>query len=191
MTTSGKDLVKVSNRCAGKVIIRIPDRGIRRELMPGQAVYMTRDEVEALSYANGGLSLIQNYLFVDDSPILDHLNINREPEYYMDATKIADLIKNGTLDEFKDFLDFAPAGAIDILKDLSVQLPLNDYDKRHALQEMTGFDVDAAIKHAAEEKAPDDGKKAEEESKKVRRTTTTATAPARRVVKKATTEVEK
>ena len=108
----------------------------------------------------------------------------------MNADNIANLIRNGSLDEFKDFLDFAPAGAIDILKDLSVQLPLNDYDKRHALQEMTGFDVDAAIKHAAEEKASDDGKKAEEESKKVRRTTT-ATTPARRVVKKATTEVEK
>jgi hypothetical protein len=35
-----------------------------------------------------------------------------------------------------------------MIKDLSVQLPLNDYSKRQALKEMTGFDVDAAIRNS-------------------------------------------
>lgn len=187
-----KDLVTVENRSGGKVVIRIPDRGIRRELMPGQTIKMTKEEVEALAYTGtgGGLSLIKNYLLVNDKNTLDDLNVKREPEYYMNADNIANLIRNGSLDEFKDFLDFAPEGAIDMLKDLSVQLPLNDYDKRHALLEMAGYDVDAAIKHAKENTMPEDGEEPAEEPKKVRRTAT-ATTSARRVVKKTTTETDK
>ena len=41
----------------------------------------------------------------------------------------------------------------EMVKKLSVSVPLNDYQKRKALKEKTGFDVDAAIKHVEEEKA--------------------------------------
>ena len=39
-----------------------------------------------------------------------------------------------------------------MIKSLSVSVPLGDYNKRRALQEKTGFDVDAAIKHMEEER---------------------------------------
>lgn len=147
------DLVTVENRTAGKIVYQIPDRHIRRELAPRQTIRVPKEEIEALSYTAGGLDLIRNHLLVKDEQILDDLNIHREPEYYMNADNVVKLIKEGSLDEFKDALDFAPDGVKDMIKDLSVQVPLNDYSKRQALKEMTGFDVDAAIQHDQENKA--------------------------------------
>jgi hypothetical protein len=54
-----------------------------------------------------------------------------------------------------DALDFAPVGVIDLIKKFSVQLPLNDMNKRKALYEKTGFDVTKALIHDEESKAPE------------------------------------
>lgn len=163
------DLVTVENRTAGKIVYQIPDRHIRRELAPRQVIRVTKDEIEALAFTAGGLDLIRNHLLVKDEEILDDLNVHREPEYYMNADNVAKLIKEGTLDEFKDALDFAPDGVKDMIKDLSVQIPLNDYSKRQALKEMTGFDVDAAIQHDKENKAIEEGEKPAAAAPKTRR----------------------
>jgi len=166
-----KDIVIVENRTAAKVIYSIPDRGIRRELAPGQSIKTTKDEIEALSYVNGGLDLIRNHLLVKDEEILDNLNIEREPEYYMSNADVVRLIQEGSLDEFLDALDFAPEGVITLIKDLSVQLPLNDYAKRQALKDKTGFDVSAAIESYKNNftTVEEDKAQAVEEPKKVRR----------------------
>jgi len=58
----------------------------------------------------------------------------------------------GSLDAFLDCLDFAPIGVIDLIKTYAVALPLSDYNKRQALKEKIGFDVDAALQHKQEEK---------------------------------------
>lgn len=173
----------VKNRTAGKIIYTIPDRGIRRELAPGQAIRVNKDEIEALSYTNGGLDLIRNHLLVEDEQVLDYLNIHREPEYYMDAAQVAKLIKQGTLDEFKDALDFAPDGVKDMIKDLSVQLPINDHAKMQALKTQLGFDVEEAIKHDLENKAID-----EEAPRAAERTRRVQTISPRRTQPKIATE---
>jgi len=182
------DTVIVENRTAAKVVYSIPDRGIRRELAPGQAIRTTKEEIEALSYATGGLDLIRNHLLVKDEEILNDLNIDREPEYYMNANDVLNLLKNGTLDEFLDALDFAPEGVITLIKDLSVELPLNDYAKRQALMEKTGFNVDAAIANYQANKAPEaDEPAAPVQPKRVRRTqpkTKKADAAPVKVIKK-------
>jgi hypothetical protein len=48
----------------------------------------------------------------------------------MSEADVKELILNGSLDAWKDALDFAPAGVIDLIKDFSVKLPLTDYNKR-------------------------------------------------------------
>nr|DAG21583.1 MAG TPA: hypothetical protein [Caudoviricetes sp.] len=58
------------------------------------------------------------------------LNIHREPEYNMSEAQVKELILNGSLDAFLDALDFAPLGVIDLIKDLSVKLPISDIHKR-------------------------------------------------------------
>ena len=176
------DYVMVENRSAGTIVYNIPERQIRRELAPRQAIRVPKDEIEALAYTAGGMNLIRNHLLVKDEEILDELKVHREPEYYWNADKVAALIKTGTLDEFLDALDFAPEGVIDMIKDLSVQLPLNDFSKRQALTEKTGFDINAAIEHDRENKASEDDEPvSQQEEKKVRRA---QPAQKRRVIKK-------
>ena len=73
----------------------------------------------------------------------------------MSEQDIAKLMMNGSLDEFLDCLDFAPPGVIDLIKKLSVSLPMTDFQKVNALKAKTGFDAAAALKHVMEEKEDD------------------------------------
>jgi hypothetical protein len=95
----------------------------------------------------------------------------------MSEADIAELIARGSLDQFLDFLDFAPTGEIDLLKALAVKVPLSDYDKRIALKNKTGFDVDKALSNLAAEKA-EEKEKAETTSGRERRVKTTSEEPA-------------
>jgi hypothetical protein len=52
-------------------------------------------------------------------------------------------------------LDFAPVSVVELIKKLSIDIPLMDMNKRKALKEKTGFDVDAALRHIEEEKEDD------------------------------------
>ena len=70
----------------------------------------------------------------------------------MSEAQIRDLLLTGSLDAFLDALDFAPIGVIDLIKTMAVGLPLTDLNKRRALKEKTGFDVDSALRHVEEEK---------------------------------------
>lgn len=175
------EYVTVENRSAGTIVYNIPERQIRRELAPRQAIKVPKEEIEALAYTAGGMNLIRNHLLVKDDEVLNELDVHREPEYYWNADKVAALIKTGTLDEFLDALDFAPEGVIDMIKDLSVQLPLNDFSKRQALIDKTGFDINAAIEHDRESKATEE-EVVQSTEKKVRRTQ--QTTQKRRVIKK-------
>ena len=69
----------------------------------------------------------------------------------MSENQIVDLLKHGTLDQFLDCLDFAPEGVIELIKQFAVTLPLDNYEKRQALKEKLGFNVDAAIANAGPE----------------------------------------
>jgi len=74
-----------------------------------------------------------------------------ELEYNYTEEDVINLIKNGSMDEWLDCLDFAPTGVIDLIKRFSVDLPLGDYNKRQALKEKLNFDVDKAIDNNKEE----------------------------------------
>ena len=73
----------------------------------------------------------------------------------MSEEDVVKLIKEGSVDEFLDCLDFAPPGVIDLIKQLSVSIPLTDMNKRLALKNKIGFDIDAALRHIMEEHEDD------------------------------------
>ena len=167
---SNNRVYNVKNRSAGMVVYTIPEIG-RREFAPGETKKLTYNELEKLSFLPGGPSLMSNFLQILDDGIISNLNIHAENEYYMNETQIVELLQNGSLDAFLDCLDYAPVGVIDLVKTYAVQLPLNDIEKRKALKEKTGFDVDVAIRHIEEEKME------EAESTKAAEKTTSSAAP--------------
>lgn len=147
----------VKNRSASRVVYRIPEEGIRREFGPGEVKQLSFAELEKLSYQPGGVAMMANFLQIQNIDAVQNLGIRTEPEYHMTEAQIVDLIKTGSLDAFLDCLDFAPVGVVDLLKKFAISVPLEDYEKRKALKEKTGLDVDAALKNIAAEKA-DEGK---------------------------------
>ena len=163
------NIYNVKNRSASMVIYRIPEENIRREFAPGEVKKISLDELTKLSYQSGGQALMANFLQWDDA-VSEALNIPTEPEYYMSEEQVVELLKNGTYEAFLDCLDFAPMGVMDLVKKYAVELPLTDNRKIEALKEKTGFDVLAALKNVAADRAADEPEVKDTE-KTTRRTT--------------------
>lgn len=145
-------MYNVKNRSAGVATYKIPELGVRRTFSPGEIKQISAEELEKLTYRPGGMALLANFLQIMEPEAIAKVGLNPQPEYFMSEQDIAKMMTTGSLDEFLDCLDFAPPGVIDLVKKLSVSLPLGDINKRKALKEKTGFDCDAALKHVMEEK---------------------------------------
>lgn len=150
-----EDMFNVKNRSTSVVVYRIPESNLRREWAPGEVKRIPFGELEKLTYQPGGRELIANFLQIMENEVTDDLNVHREPEYNMSEEQVRDLILNGSIDAFLDALDFAPIGVIDLIKTMSVQLPITDMAKREALKAKTGFDVDKAIENDRASKEDD------------------------------------
>ena len=166
----------VKNRSAGAVLYTIPEDNIRRRFAPGETKRISYEELLHLSYQAGGREIMANFLQIQSEGVPKSLGIKTEPEYYMNENNVIDLLKNGSLNEFLDCLDYAPEGVIELIKKFAVQLPLDDYKKRQALKNKTGFDTDAAVANSGLEPDPKEEEKikqATEEPVSGRRTVAT------------------
>ena len=187
-------MYNVKNRSSSMVVYRIPETNLRREFAPGETKRIPFGELEKLTYQSGGRELLENFLQILEEEVTTNLNVHRELEYDMSEAQIRDLLLTGSLDAFLDALDFAPIGVIDLIKSMAVTLPLTNLQKRKALKDKTGFDVDKALMHIEEEQLEENAGKAahapaerrvkEEEVKPTGRRTT----PSYKVTKKATEE---
>ena len=141
-------MIKVLNRDNGSVVYSIPEmNGLTRVFQSGETKEVSFEELQKLSYIPGGMYLLQNNLVILDNKQAINLLLGEvEPEYSYTKEDIINLMKNGSLDEFLDCLDFAPQGVKDLIKNLSVELPLNDVSKREAIFNKLGFNVDNAIR---------------------------------------------
>lgn len=155
-TTNEEKIYKVKNRSTSISVYNIPELGIRREFAPGEIKKITESELTKLTYQPGGDYLLSNFLqiFANDEERED-LGVKAEIEYNMSEQDVINLIKEGSLDSFLDCLDFAPVGVIDLIKKYSIMIPLTDYDKRKALLQKTGYDVDKILANLEAEKAED------------------------------------
>lgn len=171
----------VKNRSSSMVFYKIPETNIRREFQPGEVKAIPFGELEKLTYQPGGRELLEEFLQILEEDATNTLAVHREVEYDMSEAQIRDLLLTGSLDAFLDALDFAPIGVVDLIKSLAVSLPLTDLNKRKALKEKTGFDVDKALVHIEEEKAEEKAPAAPATERRVKETKKAEeVAPARR-----------
>ena len=183
-------VVKVLNRDNGAVTYAIPEmNGLRRVFYAGETKEITLEELEKLSYIPGGMSLLKDSLVIVDNPkIIEHILGHVEPEYSYTKDDVINLLKNGSLDELLDCLDFAPDGVIDLIKNLAVEMPLNDVSKREAILNKTGFNVDNAIRIKKESAEP--AKQEVTHQRRVQKTSTKTATTGRRVVVSAASKKE-
>ena len=142
----GNKAIKVINKYDGIVGYKVPQLGVNRTFYPKESKNITFNELQELSFLPGGESILKNYLEITDkSAVMDLFNIKLEPEYYYSESDIKRIMISGSLDQFLDLLDFSPAGNIDVIKSLAVELPLNDVQKRNAIQKKFGFNINKDI----------------------------------------------
>ena len=155
-------IVKVRNRDTGVVSYSIPDLNLTRSYKPNELKEITVEELLKLHYVGGGDYILKNCLLVEDENVLREIldGGSVEPEYFYTEKEVKDLLLYGSLDELLDCLDFAPAGVIALVKDLAVKLEINDIQKRNAVFEKTGLNVNSAIAFNAEVKETEDVKPA-------------------------------
>ena len=143
---NGNDLVKIQNRDNGSVGYTIPDlNNLHRTYQPNETKNITMDELRKLSYVPGGMEILRNYLVILDEEAREEILSDVEPEYYLTKDGVKQLLLEGSLDALLDCLDFAPSGVVDLVKDVAVEIELNDVKKRDAILNKTGFNVTNAI----------------------------------------------
>lgn len=168
-------IVAIKNKYGGMVGYKVEELGINRKFYPNETKEVTFEELQRLSFTPGGDTILTDFLQIDDEEVIEQLFHKKpEMEYFYSREDIKKLMESGSLDQFLDCLDFAPAGVKDIIKDMAVELPLNDMNKRQAIMEKLNFDVNKAIEIKNTKFDGDIKEDAEKE------------APKRRVAQKAT-----
>lgn len=143
--------MKVRNRSTSVVVYSVPDLNVKREFSAGEIKEISQQELEILLQQPGGRVILTEYLQVNKEDIA-HLDvIQPEQEYFYSDEDVKNIMRNGSLDEFLDMLDFAPEGVMDMIKTYAVQLPLTDLYKVNALREKTGFDSAKALENSMDE----------------------------------------
>lgn len=142
-----KKIVSVTNKSAGHVMFKTSFGS--RKFSPGQTRHnITIEELLELAQTQGGDVMLANYLYIEDPEVMEKdLEVKVEPEYFLKEEDLPKWMETCTLDEFKDALDFAPLGTRDLIKELAVTMPLNDYSKRQAIKDQLGLDVSAAVEN--------------------------------------------
>lgn len=175
-------IIKVLNRDSGAVIYTIPEmNGLRRVFQAGETKEITFEELQKLSYIPGGMPILRDSLVIlNNKEAIRELLGQVEPEYEYSRDDVINLLKNGSMDEFLDCLDFAPEGVKDLVKTLAVELPVNDVSKRQAILEKLGFSVDNAIRIKNEVAEPD--KQEHKVQRRVKKTQIKSEKTTRRIV---------
>lgn len=141
-----KDMISVTNRTRNLVVYKVPDLGIRREFQAGETKTVSFEELQRLSWTPGGTYLLENSLRINNNAeAIKELGLHCEPEYFFTAEDVKALLATGSYDELLDCLDFAPAGVIDLVKDIAIKTELNDVKKREIILQKTGLDITKAI----------------------------------------------
>jgi hypothetical protein len=152
MENKNNRMMEVINRSGSTVVYSIPEDNVRREFTPHEKKRISYAELEKLISRPGGMTLITNYLLIQDIEAVKDLEVPAEPEYFMSEQDVIKLLQEGSIEAFLDALDFAPEGVLELIKDYAVKLPVNDVAKRDAILKKTGFNVTLAIQHNAESK---------------------------------------
>ena len=149
-------ILKVTNRNNGSTGYTVADLGILRHFSPNESKDITMDELRKLSYVPGGRYIIENCLIIHNEEAVREILTDVEPEYFYTEAEIKQLLQYGSLDQLLDCLDYAPEGVISLVKNMAVDMKLNDISKRDAIKDKTGFDVSKAIEIKIESEKTDE-----------------------------------
>lgn len=176
-------MIPVQNRNNGTTGYLLPESGIYRSWAPNEEKMISLDELKKAQWVPGVDYILKNLLIIKDAEALQELNMAIEPEYMYTEKDIRELLLFGSYDEMEDFLNFAPAGCLEVAKDIAVKEEIPDSRKREMISKKTGFNIDSAI---MVNRIMADGEEKVEDEKPVRKVApkTTEATPARKTTPK-------
>lgn len=146
------DMISVQNKVNATVVYQIPDlNNLVRTFRHNEIKKVPMDELRRLGNVPGGEITLKHYLYIDNREAVEELLGEVDPEYFYTDADIKTLLTTGSLEQFEDFLNFAPTGLKDTLKDMAVEIQVNDVKKRLMIKKYLGFDVSKAIELVREE----------------------------------------
>lgn len=137
--------MKVYNRSDSNITYTLPELNTRRVFALGECKDLDAKELEALWQMDGGMTIIKDYLVIDDKDWVAQHWDDAPIEYFWKADDVKKCLIEDSLELFRETLDYAPQGVIDLIKMLAWQLPITDLNKVEAIKQATGFDTLAAI----------------------------------------------
>ena len=180
-----KTIVTLTNRDNGQIGYTIDDLRISRTFEPNETKKVTAEEIRKLSYLPAGRKALKDTFIIGNEELIEEILHTVEPEYFYTEKDIEKLVKEGSIEEFLDALDFAPESVVDMIKDACVKFEVIDVRKREAVKTKTGLDVTKAIEWEREANKVDEEEKKEEPKRRVVTAAKETTAtPGRRVIKK-------
>ena len=87
----------------------------------------------------------KNYLIIQDEEAVEEILGEVEPEYYYTQETIKKLLKEGSLAQLQDALEFGPKGVVELIKQDAVDLKIDSNAKREEIFNKTGCNVSRSI----------------------------------------------
>ena len=176
-------LVSVRNRNSGSTGF-VLDNGVKVNFEYNETRKIPFKQLMELTYAPGGQYILDNYLVVEDEEALAALNMAVEPEYFYSENEIKKILldtSDESLARLEDTLNFAPEGAIDLIKKIAIDIEVPDIRKRDLISKRTGFNINNSI-NLMHQLAEESGEEAKEEApkRKVAPLTAESAAPQRK-----------
>ena len=142
--------IKVLNRFGGSLVARTSTGKRLHWATPGVELLLTEEEILDVFNQSGGPSLFTHKLMIQDEDIVVELGINHEPEYFFSLQNIEALIKEGTLEQLEESLEYNGSGFRDTVKDIALATGLSDLTKIQAISRATGANLTAIIANSVD-----------------------------------------
>lgn len=180
-TVLDSTLINVRNLYDSSVSYTIPEDHRRVVFRPGETKKIAAGELRKLFFKPGGNTLLLDYLNIDNAALRQEFNIPGDvPEYEWTMADVDRIMKQGSTDELKDALEFGPEAIKEALINYAINKRISDNNKRKAIEEITGINVDQAIRLREEADAAL-GVKDIEPEQRTRRVSAASTSSGRRV----------
>lgn len=146
MSVLDNQMIPVRNMVDHMVVFTDNDTHRRIVFQPYETKKISAEILRRLNYSHGGSVLLRNYICVMNDELAAEFGVSPETiEYKWTREDIDNCLLNEPIDNLLDALDFGPDGIKEMLVQRAADLKLNDMSKRQALQDATGFDINALI----------------------------------------------
>lgn len=143
--------VDVVSRAHGSIVYKIDHLNVRRVWQKsGDVRQISIKELMELNNTKGGPRLLREYLVIKDQEAVNMLlGDDLPPEYSYTDKEIDFLLYEGTVEQLMDCLDFAPEGALALIKAKAIDRKPDTTAKVSAINKKFGIDLDGIIRNNA------------------------------------------